>query len=242
MSARTVLTAVGRRSVDRRETCKVARNKSLPHTSARLPPLPSQLARLECSRPTCRYVGDYRTRHNLCPNCQAPLLARYHLDRARETLTREVLRERPNTMWRYEEVLPDAPPVTLGEGMTPLIRARRLGAQLGLDRLYIKDEGQNPTSSFKARGLSAAVSMAKALRVDTIALPTAGNAGGAAAAYAAQAGLKCVVGDAVGYAGRERARNPRLRCRRQADRRAHSTAGRSSLSKPHSTAGTKYRR
>src|SRR6185436_11651643 len=91
MSARTVLTAVGRRSVDRRETCKVARNKSLPHTSARLPPLPSQLARLECSRHTCRYVGDYRTRHNLCPNCQAPLLARYDLDRARETLTREVL-------------------------------------------------------------------------------------------------------------------------------------------------------
>ena len=98
-------------------------------------------------------------------------------------MTREVLRERPNTMWRYEEVLPDAPPVTLGEGMTPLIRARRLGAHLGLDRLYIKDEGQNPTSSFKARGLSAAVSMAKALQVETIALPTAGNAGGAAAAY-----------------------------------------------------------
>ena len=143
--------------------------------------------------PTCRYVGDYRTRHNLCPNCQAPLLARYDLDQARETLTREALRERPNTMWRYEEVLPDAPPVTLGEGMTPLIRARRLGAHLGLDALYIKDEGQNPTSSFKARGLSAAVSMAKALRVETIALPTAGNAGGAAAAYAAQAGLKCVV-------------------------------------------------
>jgi len=96
-------------------------------------------------------------------------------------------------MWRYEEVLPDAPPVTLGEGMTPLIRARHLGAQLGLDALYIKEEGQNPTGSFKARGLSAAVSMAKALRVETIALPTAGNAGGAAAAYAAQAGLKCVV-------------------------------------------------
>ena len=96
-------------------------------------------------------------------------------------------------MWRYEEVLPDAPPVTLGEGMTPLIRARRLGAHLGLDALYIKEEGQNPTGSFKARGLSAAVSMAKALRVETIALPTAGNAGGAAAAYAAQAGLRCVV-------------------------------------------------
>jgi len=96
-------------------------------------------------------------------------------------------------MWRYEEVLPDATPVTLGEGMTPLIRAARLGAHLGLNRFFIKEEGQNPTGSFKARGLSAAVSMAKALGVDTIALPTAGNAGGAAAAYAAQANLRCVV-------------------------------------------------
>jgi threonine synthase len=96
-------------------------------------------------------------------------------------------------MWRYEEVLPAASPVTLGEGLTPLLHARRLGERLGLNRLYIKDEGQNPTGSFKARGLSAAVSMAKALRVGTIALPTAGNAGGAAAAYAAQAGLHCVI-------------------------------------------------
>ena len=96
-------------------------------------------------------------------------------------------------MWRYEEVLPDSAPVTLGEGMTPLIHARHLGAHFGLEKLYIKEEGQNPTGSFKARGLSAAVSMAKALGVETIALPTAGNAGGAAAAYAAQAGLRCVV-------------------------------------------------
>ena len=96
-------------------------------------------------------------------------------------------------MWRYEEVLPGGAPVTLGEGMTPLIHAHRLGAHLGLDRLFIKEEGQNPTNSFKARGLSAAVTMAKALGIETIALPTAGNAGGAAAAYAAQAGLHCVV-------------------------------------------------
>jgi threonine synthase len=96
-------------------------------------------------------------------------------------------------MWRYEEVLPPTGPVTLGEGMTPLLRARRLGAHIGLESLYIKEEGQNPTSSFKARGLSAAVSMAKALGIETIALPTAGNAGGAAAAYAAQAGLRCVI-------------------------------------------------
>jgi len=96
-------------------------------------------------------------------------------------------------MWRYEEVLPGARPVTLGEGMTPLLHARRLGAHLGLDNLYVKDEGQNPTSSFKARGLSAAVTMAKALGIETIALPTAGNAGGAAAAYAAKAGLQCII-------------------------------------------------
>jgi len=96
-------------------------------------------------------------------------------------------------MWRYEEVLPPAAPVTLGEGMTPLIHARRLGDALGLQKLFIKDESQNPTNSFKARGLSAAVSMARALGVSTVALPTAGNAGGAAAAYAAHAGLRCVI-------------------------------------------------
>jgi threonine synthase len=96
-------------------------------------------------------------------------------------------------MWRYREVLPGDAPVTLGEGRTPLLHAAALGRTLGLDRLYIKDEGQNPTSSFKARGLSAAVTVARVLGVDTIALPTAGNAGGAAAAYAARAGLRCVI-------------------------------------------------
>jgi len=96
-------------------------------------------------------------------------------------------------MWRYEEVLPGAMPITLGEGMTPLIHAYRLGSRLGLNKLYVKDEGSNPTASFKARGLSAAVTMASALGAKTIALPTAGNAGGAAAAYAASAGLGCVI-------------------------------------------------
>ena len=96
-------------------------------------------------------------------------------------------------MWRYEEVLPGATPVTLGEGMTPLLHARRLGERMGLSKLYIKDEGLNPTGSFKARGLSAAVTMAKALGAKTLAIPTAGNAGGALAAYAALAGLRCVI-------------------------------------------------
>jgi len=96
-------------------------------------------------------------------------------------------------MWRYTEVLPKAAPVSLGEGLTPLLHTRRYGTELGLANLYVKDEGLNPTGSFKARGLSAALSMAKELGVETIALPTAGNAGGAAAAYAALAGLRCVV-------------------------------------------------
>jgi len=155
--------------------------------------MPSTLSRLECSRPGCRRVVDHFLPQNLCPVCRAPLLARYDLAAARQTLTPGSLMSRSRSMWRYEEVLPAAKPVTLGEGMTPLLHAGRLGDRIGLDRLFVKDEGQNPTSSFKARGLSAAVSMAKALGVETIALPTAGNAGGAAAAYAAQAGLKCVV-------------------------------------------------
>jgi threonine synthase len=151
----------------------------------------SALTHLECSK--CGTRLDYSRPQNLCPVCKAPLLARYDLAAARQTLTLGALPTRTGSMWRYEEVLPPVSPVTLGEGMTPLLRARRLGAHLGLEKLYIKEEGQNPTASFKARGLSAAVSMAKSLGIETIALPTAGNAGGAAAAYAAQAGLRCVI-------------------------------------------------
>ena len=138
-------------------------------------------------------VVNHAVRQNLCPSCHAPLLARYDLEAAAKTLSREVLSGRVHSMWRYAEVLPGAPPVTLGEGMTPLIHARHLGTELGLERLFVKEEGQNPTSSFKARGISAAVTVAKGLGVETIALPTAGNAGGAAAAYAAQAGMGCVI-------------------------------------------------
>ena len=99
-------------------------------------------------------------------------------------------------MWRYRELMPLLPgddPVTLGEGFTPLLHAQRLGATLGLERLFIKDESLNPTNSFKARGQSAAITRAKALGAHTIALPTAGNAGNAAAAYSAAAGLDCQV-------------------------------------------------
>jgi threonine synthase len=153
----------------------------------------STLAHLECSRPRCAARLEHRQVQNLCPVCQAPLLARYDLRAASRTLSLAALPTRTRSMWRFAEVLPNAIPVSLGEGLTPLVWARRVGAGIGLERLFIKDEGQNPTGSFKARGLSAAVSMARALGRDTIALPTAGNAGGAAAAYAAQAGLRCVI-------------------------------------------------
>jgi len=153
----------------------------------------STITGLQCSKPDCGKPVSHTSLQNLCKECGAPLLARYDLKKAGQTLTLDALRTRTRTMWRYEEVLPGAPPVSLGEGMTPLIPAVRLGERIGLSNLYIKDEGLNPTASFKARGLSAAVTMAKALGARTIALPTAGNAGGAAAGYAAKAGLKCVI-------------------------------------------------
>lgn len=153
----------------------------------------STITHLQCSRPACGKVASHAFLQNLCSVCSSPLIAQYDLSAAKRTLTLEALRTRAHTMWRYEEVLPGAPSVTLGEGMTPLIHARRLGERVGLTRLYIKDEGLNPTGSFKARGLSVALTMAKALGARTVALPTAGNAGGAAAAYAAKAGLGCVI-------------------------------------------------
>jgi threonine synthase len=153
-------------------------------------PLQTAITHLECSR--CKKTYPHTQLKNLC-GCGGPLLARYDLKAAKKTLTREALRSRPTTMWRYEELLPSREPVTLGEGMTPVLHAKRLGASMGLRNLYIKDEGLNPTGSFKARGLSAAVSRAKELGVKALATPTAGNAGGALAAYAAQAGIPCVI-------------------------------------------------
>jgi threonine synthase len=125
-----------------------------------------------------------------------PIVVRYHLDRVRAAVTPADLAARPPNLWRYRELLPlpaDAEPVTLGEGMTPLLPCPRLGRELGLTDLFVKDESQLPTGSFKSRGMTAAVSMAKWLGVKRVALPTAGNAGGAAAAYAARAGIECYV-------------------------------------------------
>ncbi|HEY6211837.1 MAG TPA: threonine synthase [Vicinamibacterales bacterium] len=155
----------------------------------------SLFTHLECSVPCGAAKLDPRGRHFLCPACGMPLVARYDLERARRW-SRESLTGRAPNMWRYRELMPifdGEDPVTLGEGFTPLVHARRLGSTLGLDRLYIKDESLNPTNSFKARGQSAAITRAKYIGAKTIALPTAGNAGNAAAAYAAAAGLGCEV-------------------------------------------------
>src|ERR1700687_5737050 len=151
---------------------------------------PSNVLELECSACSKRY--DPGVEQHLC-TCGKPLLARYDLRRAAATLTLENLKSRPRTLWRYAEVLPDDPPVTLGEGMTALLHSERLGASMGLKRLYIKDEGLNPTGSFKARGMTAAVTRAKRLGAKALAAPTAGNAGGALAAYAAAAGVSAVI-------------------------------------------------
>ena len=152
--------------------------------------LPTTITHLECSK--CGEKHSHEKLQNLCA-CGGPLLARYDVAKASRTLTREALKSRPANIWRYAEVLPAREAVSLGEGMTPVIHARRLGARLGLDALYVKDEGLNPTGSFKARGLSAAVTRAKELGAKALAIPTAGNAGGALAAYAAAAGIPCVI-------------------------------------------------
>jgi len=159
---------------------------------------PSNVRELECS--ACGKKYDASVEQHLC-TCGKPLLARYDLQQAAATLTLEAVKGRPRTLWRYAEVLPDDPSVSLGEGMTPLLYAKRLGASMGLENLYVKDEGLNPTGSFKARGMTVAVTRAKRLGVKALAAPTAGNAGGALAAYAAAAGVHVAVGEIQQEAG-----------------------------------------
>src|SRR6478752_2062130 len=144
----------------------------------------SYFTHLECSVPCGAGPYDPHVPQHLC-TCGAPLLARYDLDGAKAWHPSSLAGREP-TMWRYRELLPlfdGEQPLTLGEGWTPLVHAQRLGASIGLDRLYVKDESLNPTNSFKARGLSAAVTRARYPGARTVALPTAGNAGNAAAAY-----------------------------------------------------------
>ncbi len=151
----------------------------------------SYLTHLECGR-CARSCAPGRV-WNLCPDCGKPLLARYDLGAAREHLDRDGIASRPPGLWRYAELLPvrDARHrLSLGEGGTPLLPAGRLAAELGLKNLFIKEEGVNPTGSFKARGLCVAVSCALELGVKEAAIPSAGNAAGALSAYGALAGMR----------------------------------------------------
>jgi len=146
-----------------------------------------------CSR--CEKRFELSQLLNLC-SCGAPLLVQYNIKNARAAVAKSALTGRVASLWRYRELLPlqsDTNLVSLGEGYTPLLGAKTLGAELGLRQLWLKDEGQNPTGSFKDRGLSLAISRAKELGVKKAAIPSAGNAGGSFAAYAARAGIEAHV-------------------------------------------------
>ena len=154
----------------------------------------SKLTYLECSKCGEHYDADQV--QTVCRKCGKPLFARYDLEAAKETMTKRELVGRVSSMWRYREILPvrkSENVVTLGEGWTPLTPTSRLGETLGLSNLLVKDEGIIPTGSFKARGLSVAISKAKELGIKRVALPSAGNAAGAMAAYGARAGLEVYV-------------------------------------------------
>jgi threonine synthase len=148
----------------------------------------SKATHLECS--LCNRRLEAGQIANLC-DCGGPLLVRYDLDTIRHRWRRREVGKGPASMWRYAPVLPPAEEsvVSLGEGWTPLLRARRLGARLGAESLWVKDEGVNPTGSFKARGLACAISMCVELGIRKVAIPSAGNAASALAAYAAAAGI-----------------------------------------------------
>ena len=155
--------------------------------------MPGFLSHLECPRCGDRLPADRPT--NVC-GCGSPLLCRYDLQAIGTSVDRGWIGRRPADLWRYQELLPlrdQANRVTLGEGWTPMLAAPHLGAVLGLDDLWIKDEGANPTGTFKARGAAVGVSRARELGIRVLAMPTAGNAGGAWAAYAARAGLELTV-------------------------------------------------
>lgn len=150
----------------------------------------SFLTHLDCGK--CRTRHETGAPQNLCTKCGKPLLARYDMEAAKERVTRAAWERGEDTLWRFRDLLPVADArnvLSLGEGMTPLLPAGRLADELGLPHLLIKDESGQPTGSFKARGMAVAVSMARALGLRTLAVPTAGNAGAALAAYAARGGL-----------------------------------------------------
>ena len=154
----------------------------------------SYLSTLQCSG--CGKEYDYNEIHTFCPNCQSPLLSIYDLKKVRQQVDRDEISSRRKGMWRWHELLPVQDKeniVFLGEGDTALLRLSNFAEELGLTNLYVKDESTNPTGSFKARGLAAAVSKAKELGIEKVIIPTAGNAGGAMAAYAARAGIQAII-------------------------------------------------
>ena len=149
---------------------------------------------LECSR--CQEDFPVDQIQQVCKSDGGPLLVRYDLRRVRDSVTKEALRDRPETLWRYRELLPHEEPehaVTLGEQNTPLLNTPSLGKEVGIPKLRVKDEGLLPTGTFKARGAAVGVTRAAELSVKALALPTAGNAGAAWAAYGARAGIRVVV-------------------------------------------------
>ena len=154
----------------------------------------SYIDHLECT--VCGKSYPHQELIGVSPCCEKVLFARYDLAKLGREVDRDSLVSRPDTMWRYAELLPVDDPeniVTLGEGGTPLIKSVNLAQKLGMTNLYIKDEGLNPTGTFKARGISAAVSKAMELKVKGFTMPSAGNAAGAAAAYGARAGMETKV-------------------------------------------------
>jgi threonine synthase len=154
----------------------------------------SFLSHLECGLCNKKYDADKIW--NLSPCCSKPLLARYDIDNAKQTFTIDKLAGRENALWRYKEMLPlnhEENILTLGEGFTPLRKAVRLGRLFDHEKIFIKDESLNPTTSFKARGLCVAISKAKELGIKEVSIPSAGNAAGAMCAYAALAGMKSYV-------------------------------------------------
>jgi threonine synthase len=154
----------------------------------------SYLKQLECT--DCKKKSDPNKIQTFCVECQTPLLARYDLEKARSELDRDSFSYRSGGMWRWHELLPvhhNENRITLGEGSTPVLQLENLGGELGLANLFVKDESLNPTGTFKSRGLAAAVSKAKELGITRLIIPTAGNAGGALAAYAARAGMDAYI-------------------------------------------------
>ena len=147
----------------------------------------------------CTYCGKIHSSsepQRLCVDCGKVLYPRYDLESARKIFTKQVLPYRQSNMWRYFEMMPildEKNVVTLGEGFTPIFDMPSLGEKLGSSNLFLKDEGINPTASFKARGLSAAVSQAKELGLQRLTMPSAGNAAGAMSSYAARAGIDAYV-------------------------------------------------